>query len=234
MRIPLWATFFTLCGVAVLCALGYWQYERLLWKTEILQNIDAALATEASEHLINTEDLNSDKGFVRGYIEGVYDHDKEIRMQSRTYEGKVGYHIITPMALDTTGRSILVNRGWVPIEHEMPKGRAISRPAEKIRAEGVLIYPPTGNLFTLENYPDKDIWYLIDPTQVSVSKELDLASQKVLYAENEGVEQFYPVPVALNLKPNNNHLQYMTFWFLMAGILTVIYFIRFVIPPKKA
>ena len=52
-------------------------------------------------------------------VKGIYDHQKEIRVE-KEYRGEKGFEIITPFYshLDSNNQAcgVLVNRGWVPFD----------------------------------------------------------------------------------------------------------------------
>lgn len=225
MKFPLWATILTLAGLIILCSLGTWQLQRLQWKSALLQEIDSEYAKDPMDFELTYENLTRlepQPTFVRGFAEGVYRHQDEIAVGPRTYEGQSGYHLITPFeTLDN--RIILVNRGWVPPAYNKEKN--ITRPDLPIIIKGTARKAQPSGLFTPQNVPELDQWYHITPEEISVAKNLQSVSAYILYAE-EGYES--PISTATRWQPPNNHLHYALFWFTMAGVLLLIYYLRFI------
>ena len=226
MKLPFWATTLTICGIAVLCSLGVWQYQRLQWKAELLAQIDAQYAIDASRKSLSAQDFESDAFFVRGYLEGQYLHDKEIHIQPRTHKGLPGYHILTPF--EFSGGVILVNRGWIPIEQERQPDFKVKRPSAPIKIVGLLRRIEPANSFVPNNKPEKDVWYRIDFDEIAEKQNIEFVSDKILYIEDDEHDDGYPLSAAVELRPNNNHAQYMVFWFTMAFVLAVMYLLRFI------
>jgi surfeit locus 1 family protein len=227
---PLLPTFLTLISLAILCSLGTWQIKRLQWKEEILSQIDSVYNKDPSENIFSydflTDSIDNGKIIIdRGTIKGRYIYSKEIKIGPRTHEGKSGYHIITPFALDDGG-GILVNRGWAPLDWENQK----SDKQFKINVSGTLRMPETPGKFVPENEPDKDQWYQINIKEISNKAGLpfEIMSPYILYAESQEKADKFPIPHDANWRPNNNHLQYVVFWFSMAFILIIIFYIRFI------
>ncbi len=216
VKLPFWATVFTLIGVGILLMLGFWQLDRLVWKSELLEKIESSYARDASQ---NPLDLSS-KVLERGFVRGVYEHDKSFKIAPRTYKGTPGYHVLTPF-LTRDGAYILVNRGWVPFGFS---GEIVS-PTEEIRLVGSIRKPQEPNMFTPDNNPDEDVWYYVDLKEIAVVKGLKDLWSLMIYVES--TSESYPLAVATKPRLKNNHMQYVIFWFSMAGVLVLIYALRF-------
>ena len=112
----LWLTIVSLPALLVLVGLGSWQLQRLQWKNDLIASFEsraaappiAVPATDASLGDVGLDDVE----FRRLALVGTFQHDKEVFLTGRTYEGNAGFHIVTPFQLDD-GRIILINRGWV-------------------------------------------------------------------------------------------------------------------------
>lgn len=237
MKPPLWATVLTLCGFLVLCALGIWQVQRLQWKTEILQALQTAETISAAPDLSH-EDIATlaanpdDLALIRYvFVHGRWRHDKEIAVGPRTWQGKPGFHIITPLQLEGGG-TVLVNRGWVPLDKKLSASRPESLvPADQGLAMGLLRRPESPSVFTPANNPASEEWYRINPAQMAKARGLEDVAPLVLYARLDGGSASLPVKDALHWRPNNNHLGYALFWFTMAALLLVIFYLRFIRKP---
>ena len=219
MKLPVWGTILTFIGVVVLCALGLWQLQRLDWKRGILEAIEAERNSEASLPALTLADFENGPVYKRGQIEGRFIEGKNFLIGPRTHEGKPGYHIIAPFALDGSG-VVLVNRGWVGLDYNPAD---IDWPAHST-ITGVLRQPDGGNMFTPPNQPEKDIWYVIDRSEIAWAKDLHSLSPLMLYEESDDI---IPLTESLHSLPDNNHLQYALFWFAMAGAMVVVYGFRF-------
>lgn len=219
MKPPLWATLMTILGFGILCALGTWQLQRLEWKENLIAQINDAYKDKARIPAPGFVQITPNKALKRIRIKGRFEHDKELKIKPRTYEGKVGYHLLTPFHL-SGGGTILVNRGWVP-----DKDVSIKRPQGDGYVTGLLREPPRANPFTPANNPDKEEWYLADLEQIKLARNIKKLAPLILY-EDSG-RKTYPLAKALKWEPRNDHLQYAIFWFTMAGLLLIIYYLRF-------
>lgn len=57
-------------------------------------------------------------------IKGSFDDSKEILIQSRTRDGELGFHLITPFLRSDGGQPILINRGFLKREFREPSSRS--------------------------------------------------------------------------------------------------------------
>ncbi len=242
VKIPFWASVFTVIGIVILCSLGTWQIYRLQWKTEILSRVDDAFARihdgEVADFSID-DDMMRDDFIIGGAFIGYFLHGKELLIQSRVYDGVPGYHLITPFVVTGQERPavILVNRGWIPLEAERSDDFTILRPEGSLTVSGMLIAPPDAK-YQPENESDRNMWYRVDLKQLQDYMKIDNLEPKMLYAgggDNNADSEAYPVSVMSKLRSNikNNHAQYAIFWFVMAIALAAIYLARFILPQIK-
>lgn len=233
---PIWATFFTVLGVLILCGLGTWQLKRLAWKTNIIQNLEQEYNRDVKGIYLSADMLEALGDDVkRGQVRGRYLPDKELLLQPRTYDGKAGYHIITPFELQRTGQVILVNRGWIPMDYD-PKKIKISDHTFNLMVDGGLVLTGMSktfsgpNYFTPPNNPKKGQWFSLSVEEISKAKGIENMLPVVFYLEKKKTEAPYPKTDALRQYPPNNHFEYSIFWYLMAFTMVSVYIGRFFFP----
>lgn len=90
--------------------LGRWQWHRGVDKEAAWQGFAVSAGPAASLGARKLDDLPR---FARIEIEGRYDEAHQFLLDNRTLEGAAGYEVLTPLRL-ADGRTVLVNRGWVP------------------------------------------------------------------------------------------------------------------------
>ncbi len=223
MKLPLWATVFTVISVAILLGLGTWQVKRMQWKNQIIAELDSAYNSERPDRL--ELDKAKDRNFSYGLIAGIFMPDKALLIGPRTKDGKVGKDLIVPVRVHGQ-YDLLVNLGWteetdisrLPIHHAKGKG---------IRVTG-LTRKPEWNDFTSENSPEQDLWFRADINQIAKAKDLKSPYPFLLYAETASYKFDAAFPNNERWYPRNKHLQYALFWYTMALALIVIYVIRFI------
>lgn len=216
-KLPFWATFLTIAGVIVLCALGFWQVERLQWKQDFIQQLENAYENSQSDSI----DLSSD--FAYGHVDGDLLTDKAILRGPKTYRKKIGYDLIVPLQMDD--QTLLVNLGWTD-QKDLKKLPIHHAKNNYIHFWG-LLRKPSWNGFVPYDDPEHDQWFRGSPDAVAQAKGLKNILPFILYAERSSYEFYGAFPNNERQYPNNNHLQYALFWFSMAGALLVIYALRF-------
>ncbi|MGH8210183.1 MAG: SURF1 family protein [Steroidobacteraceae bacterium] len=101
-------------GTVLLCALfirlGYWQWDKgnarqAQW-AEFSRGADKTVA-------IHSDGLDKFPRFQRVSIVGRYDAEHQFLLDNRSYNGRAGYEVLTPLDRPD-GRVALVDRGWVP------------------------------------------------------------------------------------------------------------------------
>jgi len=221
----LWASLAALATLLVLLGLGVWQLQRLAWKQALIAERTARLSAPAVDFPAAGDDP-ADLELRRLRASGRFDHQRELYLGSKTFEGRVGFHIVTPFAL-TDGRVVLVDRGWVP-----PERRALaSRPQDG--GEGLVTLEAVlrtagwkgGSWFQPENDPEANYWLWIDGAAMLARAEVgaDRAVTEVYLQQVAGTRAggtpARPPPV-VDLR--NDHLQYAITWFALAAALLVI------------
>lgn len=224
MKFPLWASIFTVIGVAILCGLGTWQIHRLAWKTELLADLERAVHAEPVDLPSTPPD-----SFVRVLVQGRYVHDKAIKLGPRTHEGAPGYHVLTPLQRPD-GSYVMVNRGWISLDSD-----EVFKPVGAMSVTGLLRPVPRYNMFVPLNNPEANQWYRVVPQDMAAAKNIEPVYDGVLYAEPSAKQAgSYPVATVLGVHLPNNHRQYAVFWFAMAGVLVGVFFLRFFRASGKA
>ncbi|MGQ0486090.1 MAG: SURF1 family protein, partial [Hyphomicrobiales bacterium] len=152
--------------MAVLCALGAWQLQRLAWKEVLLAEIAArtgvppitlaaALAADDADGL----------DFVKVAAGGTY-LPAETKFMFQTFDTGPGWQVVTPFR-SSDGIVVLVDRGVVP---EAMRA-AVATPAEPVELLGVVRRHGAGRgLFTPDNDDARNIWYWWDvPAMLALS-----------------------------------------------------------------
>jgi surfeit locus 1 family protein len=199
---------FLIGAIAIMVKLGFWQLDRLAWKKDVIEKLNAQHAVDPMSIAL---DLSNAKDFQRGYIEGRFLNKSSIHIAPRTNDGAVGYHVIAPFKT-IAGDMILVNRGWVADG----VNDYASPPRTNTKIAGYLQHPDKPNNFTPPNNIEIGQWYAITANDITAFYGDDF-HDRMLYQEQPKLtapQTFTDLP-----RPRNKHAQYATFWFFMAGLL---------------
>ena len=188
-----------LVGVAILCALGAWQVQRLHQKEA---RIDAPPAD-----LPAAPDPEADQ-FLPVRVTGALGGEEAPVLTSLKEEGP-GYRVVSAM---TAGdRRILVDLGFVPEE-----AKALPRVAERVTVTGNLLWPRETDSWTPAPDQGRNIWFARDLPAMAEA----LGAEPVLVVARgiEGAELgTVPMPVDTAAIPND-HLNYAITWFGLAVV----------------
>lgn len=225
-RPPVLASVLAVAGISVLCGLGTWQLYRLSEKEALLARIEQWQAQSPAPEL-SAADFTEDNLYKHGVLRGEWLAEQTIRLIPRIRKGAPGAHLYTPLRLEDDSY-VLVNRGWVPqgyADSTLPQGIAY--------VEGDIAPFPRPNPFTPQNKPGSQDWY-----RISAAITGDTLGAEplpfMLRATRQPEGASLPDTAATAPRINNNHAHYAAFWFCMAGILAVIFFLRFMKPDGKA
>ncbi|MDE3060414.1 MAG: SURF1 family protein, partial [Pseudomonadota bacterium] len=193
-------------------SLGIWQIERLQWKNALIEDIKEAQAKPALGTL--PQDLNG-LDYRNVVLTGSFIHDKTLRMAgAREGEGS-GFFLLTPFRLEDDGRIILVNRGFAPPDKE-------SRPQGVQTITGIIRPARVKRLFSLQNHPEKNLWFYEDIPAMSEATGLAL-TPVVVEAVGPAQPGVYPIPGDGKIRLRNDHLGYAVTWFSLAIIAMVMF-----------
>jgi surfeit locus 1 family protein len=227
-RPTFWPTVFTVPALLVLLGLGTWQLDRLQWKTALIDEIQSRIAAAPAPLAEVLAEAGDDLTYVqyrRVSLTGEFRHDAEMYLAARSMNGNPGYHVVTPFQVTGDG-SVLVDRGWVPLERKLPDARAEGQVAGPVTIDGVIRVPrPAKSWLQPDNEPANNMWFWVDlPSMAAHAGAGDAAP---VYVEAGPTENPGGFPIGGQTRVNlpNDHLQYGLTWYALAVILAVIYVI---------
>jgi len=222
-RPTLWATVFTVLAVAFMLGLCYWQIERLVWKTGIIEQFESRVSQPAvalPDELGDIEDWR----YRRVRLEGVYLHDKELLITGKPFEGNAGFHLITPMKL-TDGRTVLVNRGWIQLKSQGPVDTAPMHVEGVQIVEGLIREDRRKGYFVPANEPQNEVWLYVDTAEMAAARDLGPVLPYYVDRLRDPGPLTMPIGADSRIHVRNEHLSYAVTWALLALTLIVIYVI---------
>lgn len=115
--------------------LGFWQLERRAEKQALFEAFGSAPEMGIEQALLQPE------AFVRVEAFGRYDPARHILLDNRVFNGRAGVHALSPFRLGD-GRTILVNRGWLPLAPDRRSLPAVPTASGPRMIRGRLVAPP--------------------------------------------------------------------------------------------
>jgi cytochrome oxidase assembly protein ShyY1 len=220
-------TIAVIIGVVFLARLGVWQLDRHLQRMTnnqlIISRMDMTALPLAQLVVLPA----SDRDFRGVSAVGQYDPAHQILWRNRSYAGRTGFQILTPLQSDN-GAVVLVNRGWVPYESVNA-------------AWSTQFAPPTGlqtviGVWRESQAPSttvdeaalvngrRDKWFLITIPAIQSQMPLPLAPG-FIDVQPDGSTQAanQPIPIVTTDMGMGSNLSYSIQWFGFAVILAVGY-----------
>lgn len=216
--------FLVLSGVAILVALGTWQVERRAWKADLIATMEArlAMAPLPIEALLAG---NEPVDFRPVRASGTFRHDRELYLAARSYQGRLGYHVVTPLVLGDGQTTVLVDRGWVPVDHRAPATRTSGQLPGVVSVVGIARQPAKPGAFTPDNRPDQNLWYWADLAAMGGHAGAPRVAPILIEAGPGSDPGGLPIGGQTRVNLPNDHLHYAITWYALALALAVIYLV---------
>ena len=208
-------TLLAVIGIAGFAWLGIWQVQRLQWKTDLIERVDArvhadpvaAPGPEAWAGITREGDE-----YTRVTLSGTYDHADTVEVYTPSDYGP-GYWVLTPLRRDD-GTVVMVNRGVVPEDRALSDDYA--RPEGPVTVTGLLrISEDEGWLFSQDNEPEAGRWYRRDIGTMTEALGLPRAAPYFVDAEADADPEAWPRGGRTVVSFRNSHLSYALTWFAL-------------------
>ncbi len=226
-RFPIISLIVCLVAILVLCALGVWQLNRLHWKNNLQQNLDAAFAEKDPAPFTAEQFQPLQKGdVIRGSAYGALDLSKAVFFHGRIQDGKSVMAVVAPMTIPSLNMTVIVELGC----GDHPKMQDITKEPNKQGSITGILRQPKWSFATPANIPEKGEWWRIDSRELGAYWGVHNLKTGVITAENTSdlAPSFSPCPIERQLR--NDHASYAFFWFTMGFVLCVIWGLRFLKP----
>lgn len=201
----------------VFSALGLWQVQRRAWKLDLIARVEGrihAAPASAPGPARWTSLTQASDGYRRVRLTGVYDHGHETLVQAVTDIGP-GFWVMTPLRADA-GFTVLVNRGFTPMERRRPETRGAGQVQGPVAVVGLLrISEPHGG-FLRRNQPGEGRWYSRDVAAIARAKGLTNVAPYFVDADATPNPGGWPRGGLTVVRFPNSHLIYALTWFGLA------------------
>jgi surfeit locus 1 family protein len=236
----LWPSLMTALMLIVLLGLGTWQVRRLIWKEDLLAQIERAEASApvplpplASLSGASPSTLSpltpSLSPFMKVSATGTFLADSVALYGAdvRTIaSGPVmGARMIEPLR-EANGDVILVDRGWVPLSRSAP----IDQPSGAFTVSGYIRSGDSASWFSAKDNLVERRFFTLDPKAIGAAIGLPNVPPFVLVVLGTQTgagptEEHWPDPARHLPRPPNSHLSYAITWYGLALALLAIFIV---------
>ncbi len=212
--------------VGLLCSLGTWQLRRAEEKKQYLQ--EQKQAQQEKRMILNSYDNIDLKSleYKKVVVTGQYDLSHQFLIDNQIKKGRPGYFVMTPLILDGQNRSILINRGWIPMNKDRTVKPDITIDKRIITLTGrVNHFPVVGIKLAGADIPTDNWPAVVQVVNAEIlSKRLGyplLDFQIELDADMpDGYERSWRDRVIM---PPEKHVAYAVQWFALAITLSILF-----------
>lgn len=216
--------------VVVMINLGLWQLHRLQEKRDFNALVESRqdLPVEPVQDVLPaTAEFADADGVVFRTVSavGTYLPDEEVVVRGRSFEGKSGAWMLTPLRLDD-GTAVVVNRGWVPLQAGLAVRPEWSPPEGEVRIEGLLVATQTrGRFGSIDPEGERlDELARADVGRIQEQVDEDLVPGVLqLDRQDPAQDGDFPVPIGPPELSEGPHLNYAGQWFIFTTIAIIGY-----------
>lgn len=237
---PRWiiTTLLVIAAVAVMVRLGFWQLDRLAQRRAFNARVEAQVSAPALDLNKPLPQNSALTGMEYRTVtaRGEYDPQNEFVLRNQVYNNQPGYHLITPLRLDGSSQSVLVDRGFIPMEDAAPVARAKYAEPGTVTVTGII---RLGHVPQFFGVPDPalapgqtrlDAWNSVNLPRIQQQIPYALLPVYVKAAPDASASA-ETYPIASIDQPDISegpHMGYAIQWFSFAAILALgyPYFIR--------
>lgn len=220
-------TLVTLALLPVIVGLGFWQLDRATQKAELQAEYDArgqGAELRIGMSLQPAEALR----FYRVVAKGRYDDRHQLLIDNRVHQGRVGYHVITPLKIEGGETRVLVNRGWVALGPDREQLPVIETPSGVQEITGVAMVP-VERVFTLGKPGPvsgewERVWQTLDMVRFKAAVNYPLQPVVVLLDPKSSAGGFVRAWSRLDAGIAT-HKAYAFQWFALAIALLTLYLV---------
>jgi surfeit locus 1 family protein len=224
-----------IAGVALASRLGVWQLDRAQQKLALQASLEARSheAPLDAATLARSADAARSQQHRRVVVHGRWLADRTIFLDNRQMDGKVGFFVVTPLALDAAPATVLVERGWAPRNFTSREALPpVETPTSAVTVAGV-VAPEPARLFDFAGAASGAIRQNLGID--AFARETGLALLPLVIVQSDagaaadGLVRHWPAPAADVQK----HYGYAAQWFAIAAGIAILYvWHRFIRPGK--
>ncbi|HBV21794.1 MAG TPA: SURF1 family protein [Nitrosomonas sp.] len=217
----LWAVAVTICMVWVFLELGKWQLSRADQRNsrqEQLEQLSREPVVTVPGSLIKLED------FLYRQVEarGRYRPEYTVFLDNKTYKGRAGYHVLTPLQIAHSDLHVIINRGWVPVGYDRSILPEIPTVTDETLVMGTVVSPELKMLELSDHAASGTVWDSFNLERYSEMTNFNL--QPIMILQNSKAEDGLIRDWVRPDSGASKNIGYAIQWFTLA-ITTIIIFL---------
>lgn len=217
-RPRLWTTALMLALVAAFVALGQWQWGKAQRKEAAQAQLDTLAGAPPVELPATPIAAAGFFQYRRVGVHGQYRAAGQILLDNQVMDDKVGYRVLTPLAIEGGRMEVLVDRGWVPAGVDRRSLPEVAVPPGPTFIVGTAVLPSTKNFsLAADTAPPggNARWQFIDLGRYARAAQVELQPLVIRLDPDQphGYLRAWPRPD----ERHERHLSYALQWFGFAA-----------------
>ena len=216
--------FIFLVTICFLLLLGYWQTQRLEWKTNIINSVE-------KNYMLKLEKFPFEGGidkefeFMQVELKGFFIKEKLMYFFKSNLNGMSGFEIVLPLKTEDA-KYVYVILGWIPYDFKEKFNLDFIDTNKEFIVNGALIYSKERKPLIPDNEYSASIWYLLNTDEMDNFHKIESSSYILKITDQNKFENLLIEFEHSNIR--NNHLQYAVTSFLLSIVILImyIYYIR--------
>lgn len=235
-------TALVLAVLAAFIRLGFWQLDRLAQRRAYNARVEAQLKMPPLDlnHGIQNPSSLPAMQYRSAVVTGQYDPSQEVVLSNQVWNNnQLGVHLLTPLQIQGTGYSVLVDRGWIPDSDATAAARSKYIPHGAVTVRGMLLdTQPPRSIFGIQSVSAsgarQDFWNTVDLDAIRKHTGLNLLPVYLQAAPDLSQTGLPHAAVPVISLDEGPHLGYAIQWFLFALTLAILYpiFVRRQLRPR--
>ncbi|HNB02404.1 MAG TPA: SURF1 family protein [Nitrosomonas sp.] len=217
-----WSIVLTLIATVVFSNLGLWQLSRADEKEtqhKQLEQFAKQPPVLLPATLVKLEEFE----YRDVEVEGEFVNEMTIYLDNKTYQGRAGYHVITPLRIDNSSLYVAVNRGWVATGYD----RSILPPVPKtegvVHITGTAVSPNIKTFELSDKQMDKQVWNSFSHERYQ--QALGIKLQPLLILQKSTIEDGLIRDWHKPESGSSKNIGYAVQWFSLAATTIIIFIV---------
>ena len=221
--------------ITAFSSLGAWQWRRSGEKREMLERAEHALRTRAAQPAAVAWDATRARDYDRVEIRGGFAPRPPLLLDNQLRNGKAGVRVYRVFYPQESGRELLVDMGWLPLNgrRELPARERLAAPIRvggaPVMLRGLLAPPPSSGLAlgrATDYQPDRHLVLMPRFDLGAIDAEvgqpgLTMAPRVLKLDPTLPFGYARDLDVLPNTLPPERHLGYAVQWFALAATVLI-------------
>lgn len=151
----------------------------------------------------------------------MFDARYTVFIDNRVHRGVPGYHVVTPLKLEGSDRSVLVNRGWIARSASRTELPRVETPQGPVTVQGVAIVPRLRTLELSDTVMEGPIWQNLTIDRYRAARPIAIQPFMIRQEGDvrDGLVRDWEAPDF----GIDKHYGYAFQWFALAATIVVFY-----------